>query len=444
MTGIWDESLIEFFGLPFSYPVYRPLIDKLDQIAHTLGAKLVIFPYDWRVNFWKSDASFTSSSDVLAKAIEAEVAGGASSVTLVCHSMGSLVARLVLESAKYQTTDWIEKVHRLICICGPHLGAPKALGRALACEGNALGLDASEWRAIANDPRYPAGFQLFPVRGHATLYDVSSGSAVPVDVYDPTEGAKYGFTQSNSEAALESWGRLDVDRHPKTVQYFLIAGTGFPDTTSSAYLFDGTRHVETICLEGDGTVPLWSALTGKYVQTYSMPGEHVRILGTLQLSQTLDQIFGLPIMSAFVKEAPAVTINVNKDTFAPNETMQVLVLPDTPANELDGKLTLSLISTSSGKRRGESPGLVPYGVGATLQYKGPETSHLSTRLVAPRIPGAYVLKFEGVTHRSTDASSAVFFVNAVSKVSIHPREPTAAKEKRPVVRKRAGRKKRKK
>jgi hypothetical protein len=97
-TGIWDQTQI--IG-NFYYPVYQPLMDKLDEIAQELGAKRVNFFYDWRTDLWTSTSPFTAASEKLAKAIEIAVTGGASSVTLVCHSMGCLVARLVLEGPKY-------------------------------------------------------------------------------------------------------------------------------------------------------------------------------------------------------------------------------------------------------------------------------------------------------------------------------------------------------
>jgi hypothetical protein len=425
-TGIWDETVI--LGL-IHYPVYRPLMDKLDEIAQELGAKRVNFFYDWRVDLWKSTAPFTASSEKLAKAIETSVAGGASSVTLVCHSMGNLVARLVLESPKYKNTPWFSKISQMICICAPNLGAPVALGRALACEGGSLGLSAAQLQAIENDARYPAGFQVFPEPGIDVLYDVSSGSAVAVDIYGAAEDAKYQLTYSSAQAASASWSQLDIDGHPPSVSYTVIGGTGY--NTSKAYLFNDTRFVQTITEDGDGTVPLWSALAGKYVSHYTVIGDHVGILRTPQLKQTLDQIFGLPIMSAFVQAGAGVTVTVNKHTFRPDEIMQVVVVPDTPTAEIDGRLTLAFVGNP---RTRTTPNLAAYGQGSSLTYKGPETTHFSTRMPAPHVPGAYILKFEG-THSSTEASSAVFFVNAASPVSIHSgRKAQTKAERKPVTR----------
>jgi hypothetical protein len=250
-----------------------------------------------------------------------------------------------------------------------------------------------------------------------------------VNVYGAAEDAKYQLTHSNAKAAAASWSQLNIDSHPTSIAYTVIGGTGY--ATSKAYLFSGTRFVQTITEDGDGTVPLWSALAGKYVSHYTVFGDHVGILRTPQLKQTLDQIFGLPVMSAFVQAAAGVTITVNKHTFRPDEMMQVVVIPDTPTAEIEGRLTLAFVSSS---RTGTSPSLVPYAKGSSLTYKGPETKHFSIRLTAPHVPGAYILRFEG-THLSTEASSAVFFVNAASPVSIHLRRKAQKEvERKPAAR----------
>jgi hypothetical protein len=170
-----------------------------------------------------------------------------------------------------------------------------------------------------------------------------------------------------------------------------------------------------------------------------MPGDHIGILGTPQLKQTLDQIFGLPVMSAFVQAAAGVTVTVNKHTFRPDEMMHVMVIPDTPTAEIDGRLTLAFVGAP---RTRTAPNLMPYGKGSPLTYKGPETAHFSAKLAAPHVPGAYMLKFEG-THASTEASSAVFFVNAVSSVSIDSARKAQKEADKPVAR-RSKRKKAKK
>src|SRR6516164_7864843 len=66
-TGIWDRT--DVFGL-FHYPVYKPLMDKLDEIAQELGASRVNFFYDWRTDLWASTPPFTATSEKLTNAIQ--------------------------------------------------------------------------------------------------------------------------------------------------------------------------------------------------------------------------------------------------------------------------------------------------------------------------------------------------------------------------------------
>jgi hypothetical protein len=295
-----------------------------------------------------------------------------------------------------------------------------------------MGLSAANLQSVENDPRYPAGYQCFPEPEIDVLYDVSSGTAISVDIYGLAEDKKYHLTRGNVLAAAASWSQLlNIDTHPKSINYIVIGGQGYQ--TSKAYLFNCTRYVQTMTEDGDGTVPLWSSLAGKYVNHYTVIGDHVGIMGTPQLKQTLDKIFGLATMSAFLKGKAGITVTVNKHTFSPDEMMQVVVIPDTPTAEIDGKFTLGFAAKASLLSKDTSSELVPYGAGSSLTYKGPETTHLTTRLPAPRVPGAYVLKFEG-THGSTDTSSAVFFVNALSTASIHSKNLERVK-KRPAARK---------
>ncbi|CCD90423.1 conserved hypothetical protein [Bradyrhizobium sp. ORS 375] len=408
-TGIWAELPV-FDG--YSYPVYRPIMTKLDQIAERLSpaAKRIDFYYDWRVDLWQSNAPFVASSEMLARRIAEAVGGGATAITLVCHSMGNLVARLMLESGRYENAPWFGNIKRLICVCGPHLGAATALGQALGCEAGSLGLSRDDLRAIANNPSYPACFQCFPTPGTDALLDTSlTPPEQEQDVYDPAVADKYGLTVSSAQAAATSWQQLNVAHRPAGVTYYLIAGTGL--STSNAYLYRGTSFVETITVDGDGTVPVFSALAGSYSGKYSMPGSHVGILGTVQLSDALDEIFGLSRMRAFLMAEPGITINLHKHSFVPGESMQLLIIPDTPTTTIKGRLTVSAAPRPGAQSGAVKAALVAYGAALPLDYQGPEITHISARWTAPRLPGAYVMRFEGDTHQTSAPSSAVFFVN---------------------------------
>lgn len=418
-TAIW-ASIPVWEG--YSYPVYQPIMTKLDQIAQRLGAGRIDFYYDWRVDLWQSTPPFTASSEKLAQRIAKAVGDGATSITLVCHSMGNLVARLVLESQRYRNTDWFPKIRRLVSICGPHLGAPVALGHALGCEDGALGLSSDDYRQIENNASYPAGFQCFPTPGTEVLLDTGlAPSQHDQDIYDTAVDEKYSLTPSSARAAAASWRELNVANRPDHVTYVFIAGTGFQ--TSNAYLYDGTTFVQTIAVDGDQTVPVFSALAGSNSGKYTMPGDHVGILGTVQLADALDEIFGLSTMRVFAMAKPQITISLNKRTFAPDEPMQLQIIPDTPTTAIKGRLSVSAVPRAGAPNAAAAPGLVAYGAGLPVEYQGPEIAHISARWTAPRLPGAYVMRFEGDTHQSSEQSSVVFFVSTRSRSPLQRRTP---------------------
>jgi hypothetical protein len=155
-AGIIDEYTVFF-------QIYRPIMSELDSIAGALGATRLDFYYDWRNDLWDRRVTPPSipASELLAQAIDRSVRNGASSVILVAHSMGGLVARLVLESGKYNRTRWFSKISKFIAVCVPQVGAPLAVARALGLSGSTT-ISASDMKLLTGDPRFPAAYQLFP------------------------------------------------------------------------------------------------------------------------------------------------------------------------------------------------------------------------------------------------------------------------------------------
>jgi len=396
------------------YPVYRPLIEELNKIAIALRAKTILFAYDWRSDLWTSTAPFTAASELLARAIDKSVRDGASSVTLVCHSMGCLVARLVIESPKYKNTSWYKKIEKFVAICGPHLGAPVALVRALGLEGSS-GISADDMKRVAGDPRYPAGYQCFPAPGIDVLYDVSTGELKTLDIYNVGVDRTYDLTRKNVLAAQTTFNILNIDSHPSGIRYIFIAGQGFD--TVKALVFNKLRLVDKLTEDGDGVVPVWSSIAGKKVVRYTMPGDHIGIMETYQFKQTLHDVLGSPMMLTLsVTETPGLTVTINKRTFSPEEMIDVVLVLDAPTVEIDGHLRVVSVTNVAALTSGAEPQLAQYGAGLPVVYRGAQTMHVSMRLAAPGVPGAYILQFDG-THRTTAATAAAFYVNKAATAS---------------------------
>ena len=122
------------------FDFYQPLLDLLTGLGFTAdGAakRQIEFPYDWRRDLF-------ALADDLGELIANAVAQGATRVSLVAHSMGGLISRLLLEDPRFRTQPWFGLIDQLIAIATPHLGAPLALGRVLG-QDSAMGNSGADF-----------------------------------------------------------------------------------------------------------------------------------------------------------------------------------------------------------------------------------------------------------------------------------------------------------
>jgi lecithin:cholesterol acyltransferase len=386
------------------FPVYQGLNDDLSTICNEIGAQKEVFVYDWRLDIYNKTA------DALVHNIEQLANSGATAITLVCHSMGGLIGRLLLESGTYSNKPWFPKIKRFIGICSPNLGAPIALSQCLGLESSE-GVSGSDLKRFAADPRYPSGYQLLPAPLHNALYDDVGKQWL--DIYDHGVDAAIGLNAQNVDLAKTTFGYLDLGKRPANVDYVLISGSGH--STEQIIELEGPNPSQVIPDDaGDGTVPLWSADSSR-VSHYVKPGDHIGILNTYPFRQTLYSLLAGRIMMSmrFLAAQPTVTVSINKRTFAPNEQISVILVPDTEAREISGTLKLSRAADPDGHS------LVEFGTGQAVAYRGPPISRLRLTLTAPSQPGAYRLAFEG-THATDDGTAAHFVVSRMAGAQGRP------------------------
>ena len=143
---------------------YKPLVETLAAMGFKEGGPgklLIVWPYDWRRDL-----------EVLANRLAARLDTlpvGVTSIAIVAHSMGGLIARLVLETGRFTGKPWFGKIKNFMTLATPHLGAPLALGRVLGLD-SALGISAADFREIGADRRYPSGYQLLPAPREAACW----------------------------------------------------------------------------------------------------------------------------------------------------------------------------------------------------------------------------------------------------------------------------------
>src|SRR5262249_8880363 len=138
-------------------------------------------------------------------------------ITLVCHSMGGLIARILLEMPKSgPRPKWKGKVSQLLCICTPHLGAPKVLSRCMGLEGEST-ITASDVKILCDSTKYPAAYQLLPPESKNIVWDVKNPKQKkPIDIYGPG-GQQLSLSTTNLAKAAKTFLNHNLDNRPKEV-----------------------------------------------------------------------------------------------------------------------------------------------------------------------------------------------------------------------------------
>lgn len=166
--GVTPEADLSLTGnlTSFGYP---DIDSFFTGMGYAKGTNFFVFPYDWR----KDVRTTKDSLDALIES--AKIASGQSKVNLVVHSMGGLVARYFISDPSKAA-----KVNKLIELGVPHLGAVdatkalmygKPLGRQILGDFY-LGVPASEVKDLFQN--LPAAFQLLPSKTYFDFYNNSN------------------------------------------------------------------------------------------------------------------------------------------------------------------------------------------------------------------------------------------------------------------------------
>jgi len=237
------------------------------------------------------------------------------STTLICHSQGGQIARLMLESGTYSAVanPWFAKIKRVLFICTPHMGAPKALAEF-------VGLESVDLVSAANvqigAKTWDSAYQLLPAP-NAPGNPVILNDGTPQDFYQSNVAQILGLDSTKlANVAKKTFATLDFSKRPPGVQYTFVVGTG--QETVEAIDIDSTQsppYFAPITDDlGDGTVPIWSAAyTGGTGVPMKMPGDHVGIMNTNAFRTALYSYFGVSAaLLALHPTKPTAVISLNK------------------------------------------------------------------------------------------------------------------------------------
>ncbi|WP_292530703.1 hypothetical protein [Methylocystis sp.] len=389
------------------FDVYAPLFDQFNALGFVPNGEKMRrypFPYDWR-----QDLDLTAKK--LAGLLERVDQAGASALHLVAHSMGGLISRLVLETEIYAPESLRKKVTTFIALATPHQGAPLALARALGLD-SALGISASDFRKIANDRRYPAGYQLLPAPNEAACWDKRDLAVGVIDIYDKDKAERLGLNLELLDRARFVQDSLAKGAPPEDTRYFYFAGTGHETVTRiNVSEVNGVFPIEQMVVTrtedaGDGTVPFWSALP-RAVQKQVVVNEHSKVFNGMPFKRVFYRLLGgdlgVPLESlAREEEAPSIRLSLATPVIQLGRAFEILVVPGAPVPEITGSLTLQKLDDKGQPEAGRPAEQI-----SALTYKGPRVSRL--RLLSPAIGtrGFYEIVFRGQPANSDPLRFAV-------------------------------------
>ena len=245
--------------IPFRQQFYGPLIDTLAAAGYREGESLFVAPYDWRSGVRAAAAEI---APIIQNAAAAAEDG---KIIVIAHSMGGLVAKEYLAEAP--GSGFLDK---LIFLGVPQLGAP--LMFKVLQYGDDIGfhvgpvqfLDPGKIKAISQG--MPGVYELLPSRRYTDIeggyvIDARPGStrALSFDETNAYMTADPSDARSSALiAAAESFHAARDIQPAAAPAVYNVVGCGKP--TAKAFVLGGDGSVEIVRGNGDGSVPVTSAM----------------------------------------------------------------------------------------------------------------------------------------------------------------------------------------
>ncbi len=198
-----------------SQKIYQSFIEKMDALVAEGNIKSwKALPYDWRLDLFKTVTKILPDIEKMASS------SPTSKVSLVTHSNGGLVAKVLINSLKAKGKEKI--IDKLIMVAAPQLGTPQAILSLLHGEGTELGkgiiLNSENARTWGENMQ--AAYNLIP---SASYFDILK---------------KFPITFNDSLDKINSWKEIygDTINTEEELKKFLLGEEGRikPDSSDLA------------------------------------------------------------------------------------------------------------------------------------------------------------------------------------------------------------------
>jgi pimeloyl-ACP methyl ester carboxylesterase len=259
------------------------------------GVKVLEFSYDWRL-------SVEHNARELRSRLDQELPGR--TVDIVAHSFGGLIARYFIQNLGGENT-----VQQLITMGTPHRGSLNTFQSLYDGWGGGQSLQdtASNWwmggtaelrKSLLS---FPGFYDMLPNYDNCCWlstdkqfdpFDVKAWSRFSFYKENFPDTQEQTFLQHQLKRALELHSKtlsVDLPGHHREGQRFIV--TGLIDTVTRVFIDAETgERVKYVRKEGDGTVPLYSAIEGRKENDRALifsPAEHMRIFNEKSARETV-------------------------------------------------------------------------------------------------------------------------------------------------------------
>jgi pimeloyl-ACP methyl ester carboxylesterase len=245
----------------------KQMYGYLEKQLSTNETKFTPFPYDWRLN----------NLDQL-ELLEDYIDTNADEVIIVAHSMGGLIAKLFLN--KNKNKDLTKNVTKLITLGTPWLGAMDAYRTIKYGKSLYYGIILSERESKKISPTFPSVYQLLPNEQYFNQIQNYEGIPLLIDenkeyndwdtFFEEKVFPHFGKHHTNYRKIFNDFRnllqeQLDVEHHE-----FI----GFGVETIVALSENEAEEVDAHFRNGDGTVPLFSAISHAEKRYFIKDTEH--------------------------------------------------------------------------------------------------------------------------------------------------------------------------
>ncbi len=364
---------------------YDRILDYFEELGYEPDddeRRLVLVPYDWRLDLFVLADQIADMLDNVPQ----------ERISIVAHSMGGLISRILLESGTYDGRDWFARVDLLSTLSTPHTGAPLALARTLGLD-SAVGISAEDFKMLSANPKYPSGYQLLPAPGEDTAWNVDEdGTILPLDIYDEATATALGLNFDLIGRAKAVHDCFANGSPPDHIRYFYFAGTGHKTLTRVNMFLDadGAPEVMTKVMSrasGDGTVPLWSSLP-RPTQKHVVVQEHATIFRGQSFKNVFFQLFGVSIGALDLELiGDDVEYSVSQPVYHlsdPENPIEVVITGPSGIATLEAEIAVEEVDENR-RATGTNSRVFP------MTYNGPPLRMLTLDIDLPAEPGFYRL-----------------------------------------------------